>query len=119
MSSQDLPFIAGGPQRTPGRVKTDKAGATGPQDGRVQISSGVFVRESCGRCSVFTVRTGRIYGLDETATRMLVCVLKAESIRTAYELLSQEFEVAPDVLWNDFLALIARLREDRIIQIAS
>jgi hypothetical protein len=87
--------------------------------GRIYLSCNTLVRESCGQCSVFNLPTGRVYGLDAIATRMLQVLLQSGSLPSALTVLTTEYDVDPAVLSADLLSLARQLLADDIIGVAA
>jgi hypothetical protein len=93
--------------------------------GQLKLGDGIYpspnalIRESCGRCSVFNLRTGRVYGLDEVASRMLTVLIEARSIPAAHQILVREYDVDPAVLSSDLLHLFRQLLDDDIVGAAA
>ena len=58
---------------------------------------------------ILNLDSERYYGLDDVGTRFLSVVTTSESIESAYARLRGEYDVDPDILRNDLLALIENL----------
>ena len=54
-------------------------------------------------------------GLDDVGTRFLSVLTTSDSIETAYERLHNEYDVDPQVLRNDLVALVENLVEQGLL----
>ena len=57
----------------------------------------------------------RYYGLDDVGTRFLSVLTSSDKIETAYERLRDEYNVDPQVLRADLLALIENLIDQGLL----
>jgi Coenzyme PQQ synthesis protein D (PqqD) len=66
--------------------------------------------------SVFlNLETERYFGLDESGTRMWQVLTAAPSIEAAYQMLLDEFDVAPELLRANLTELLSRLLENGLL----
>jgi hypothetical protein len=85
---------------------------------RVSAPSGVLVQELDGESVFLNINSERYFGLDEVGTRMWQVLTTAESIQRACETLQEEFDVAPEQLRQDLLALIDKLVEHGLVEVS-
>ncbi|HZQ05368.1 MAG TPA: PqqD family protein [Anaerolineae bacterium] len=78
---------------------------------RVDVSEDVLFQELEGEAVLLNLKTERYYGLDAVGTRMWQLITAEGDVGAAFEQLSQEYAVAPEVLRQDMAALIAKLSE--------
>ena len=64
---------------------------------------------------ILNLDSERYYGLDNVGTRFLSVVTTSESIETAYQRLRVEYDVDPQILRNDLLALIENLIDQGLL----
>jgi hypothetical protein len=76
---------------------------------RVTVPDDVLISQLQGESVILNLDSERYYGLDDVGTRFLSVLTTSDSIETAYELLRDEYNVDPQVLRTDLLALIESL----------
>jgi Coenzyme PQQ synthesis protein D (PqqD) len=84
---------------------------------RVVVSSHVLIRHLDGESVLLSLETEKYFGLDATGTHMWEIVTRSPSIEAAYERLTQEFEVAPDLLRAHFADLLGQLVENGLLKV--
>ncbi len=62
--------------------------------------------------------TNKYYSLNEVGARFWSLLTKGKTLRQAYQMLLEEFEVEPPQLERDLLDLIGQLRGDGLVEIA-
>jgi hypothetical protein len=82
---------------------------------RVSIPADVLIREIDGESVLLNLDTGRYHGLDEVGTSFWRALTTSASIEVAFEQLSSEYDVAPDVLRPDLLRLVEQLDAQGLI----
>lgn len=79
-------------------------------NGAFSVPSHVLLQELPGAGLIFLdLRTEEYFGLDDVGTRMYETVVSVGSAERALESLLEEYDVAPDVLRDDFDAFLTRL----------
>jgi len=76
---------------------------------RVTVPDDVLISHLQDEAVILNLDNERYYGLDDVGTRFLSVVTTSESIESAYDRLRGEYDVDPDILRNDLLALIENL----------
>ena len=76
---------------------------------RVTVPDDVLISHLQEESVILNLDSERYYGLDDVGTRFLSVLTSSESIEAAYERLSHEYDVDPEILRNDLLALIENL----------
>ena len=76
---------------------------------RVTVPDDVLISQLQEESVVLNLDSERYYGLDDVGTRFLSVLTTSDSIETAYEQLRDEYDVDPQVLRSDLLALIENL----------
>jgi hypothetical protein len=76
---------------------------------RVTVPDDVLISQLQEESVILNLDSERYYGLDDVGTRFLSVLTTSDSIETAYELLRDEYNVDPQVLRTDLLALIESL----------
>jgi hypothetical protein len=76
---------------------------------RVTVPDDVLISHLQDEAVILNLDSERYYGLDDVGTRFLSVVTTSESIESAYDRLRGEYDVDPDILRNDLLALIENL----------
>jgi hypothetical protein len=75
----------------------------------VTVPDDVLISHLQDEAVILNLDSERYYGLDDVGTRFLSVVTTSESIESAYDRLRGEYDVDPDILRNDLLALIENL----------
>ena len=88
-----------------------------PSTSRVTIPDGVLVQVLQGESVLLNVNTENYYGLDEVGTRMWAVLSEAPSIADAVDMLLEEYEVERATLESDVDALLAELRDKKLIEV--
>jgi len=89
-----------------------------PFDARLSVPRDVLVQELDGELVLLNLNGGRYFGLDDVGTRMWAALTKVESVQQAHEMLLAEFDVEPDLLRNDLVALVEKLMENGLVELA-
>jgi hypothetical protein len=76
---------------------------------RVTVPDDVLISHLQEESVILNLDSDSYYGLDDVGTRFLSVLTTSDSIETAYELLRDEYNVDPQVLRTDLLALIESL----------
>jgi hypothetical protein len=85
---------------------------------RVTVPDDVLISNLQDESVVLNLESERYYGLDDVGTRFLSILTTSESIEAAYDRLREEYEVDPQVLRKDLLALVEKLIEQGLIEIS-
>jgi len=84
---------------------------------RVVVPSYVLIRHLDGESVLLNLETEKYFGLDGTGTRMWEIATRALSVEAAYEKLSEEFDVEPEVLRNHLAELLGQLVENGLLKV--
>lgn len=82
---------------------------------RVKVPDGVLISQLQEESVILNLESERYYGLDDVGTRFLSILTSADSIETAYEQLRIEYNVDPEVLRADLLALVESLIDQGLL----
>jgi hypothetical protein len=82
---------------------------------RVSVPDHVRIRYLGGESVVLSLETEKYYGLDEIGTRMWELLVGSGDVRSAYDRLLAEYDVAPDQLRADIERLVAELSAQRLL----
>lgn len=82
---------------------------------RVIAPEDVLVRELEEQSVLLNLETEQYFSLDEVGTRMWALLTDRGSIQAAYDALLAEYDVTPDLLRSDLIALIERLQEKGLL----
>ena len=82
---------------------------------RVAVPDDVLISNLQEESVILNLDSERYYGLDDVGTRFLSVLTSSESIETAYERLREEYNVDPQVLRADLLALIENLIDQGLL----
>jgi hypothetical protein len=88
-----------------------------PFDARLVKPSDVLMQELEGESVFLHLERGQYLGLDEVGTRMWQTLVDSESIQAAYELLLNEYDVAPEQLRQDLQELVEKLVENGLVAV--
>lgn len=84
---------------------------------RAVIPAHVLVRQLDGESVLLNLETEKYFGLDATGTRMWELVTSLPSIEAACGILTDEFEVEPELLRNNLAELLGQLVDNGLLQI--
>ena len=82
---------------------------------RVAVPEGVLISHLQEESVILNLESERYFGLDDVGTRFLTVLTTSESLEAAYETLSSEYEVDPQVLRRDLLALVEKLVDQGLL----
>ncbi|HEV8189339.1 MAG TPA: PqqD family protein [Pyrinomonadaceae bacterium] len=82
---------------------------------RVAVPEGVLISHLQEESVILNLESERYFGLDDVGTRFLTVLTTSESLEAAYETLSSEYEVDPQVLRQDLLALVEKLVDQGLL----
>jgi hypothetical protein len=82
---------------------------------RVAVPDGVLISRLQEESVILNLESERYFGLDDVGTRFLTVLTSSESIESAYQELAAEFDVDPQVLRHDLLALVEKLIEQGLL----
>ena len=82
---------------------------------RVTVPDDVLISNLQDESVILNLDSERYYGLDNVGTRFLSVLTTSDSIETAYERLQQEYEVDPQILRTDLVALIENLIDQGVL----
>ena len=77
-----------------------------------------MLRELDGESVLLNLDNGRYYGLDEVGTRLYELLTTSASVEAALTAALEEYEVGEATLRGDLSALIARLVDEGLLEIA-
>ena len=83
---------------------------------RVSGSPDVLMNVVDGQSVLLDLKAGRYFGLDEVGTRMWQVLTASQSVEAAYTALLAEYDVAPERLKEDLLALAEKLIENGLLE---
>ena len=86
-----------------------------PFSDRVTVADDVLISQLQEESVLLNLDSERYYGLDDVGTRFLSVLTTSDSIETAYERLRDEYDVDPQVLRTDLLALIENLVDQGLL----
>ena len=76
---------------------------------RVTVPDDVLISQLQEESVILNLDSERYDGLDDVGTRFLSVLTTSDSIETAYDRLSREYDVDPKVLRDDLVALVENL----------
>jgi hypothetical protein len=78
-------------------------------DTLVHIPETVYTQEVGEETILLDTQGGRYFSLDPVGTRMWQLLREHEALRLIYETILNEYEVTPEQLETDLLALVAKM----------
>lgn len=84
---------------------------------RARIPQHVVYRSLVSETVMLNVQTGKYYGLNQTAGRMLELLERGSDLDAIFTQLATEFEAPEETVRQDFLALCADLAEKGLIEL--
>ena len=82
---------------------------------RVTVPDDVLISQLQEESVILNLDSERYYGLDDVGTRFLSALTTSDSIETAFDLLRNEYDVDPQVLRSDLLALVENLVDQGLL----
>lgn len=82
---------------------------------RVTVPDDVLISHLQEESVILNLDSESYFGLDDVGTRFLSVLTSSESIEAAYERLRNEYDVDPQVLRNDLLALVENLIDQGLL----
>ena len=82
---------------------------------RVTVPDDVLISHIQEESVILNLDSERYYGLDDVGTRFLSVLTTSDSIESAYDRLRREYDVDPQVLRNDLLALVENLVDQGLL----
>jgi hypothetical protein len=82
---------------------------------RVAVPDGVLISHLQEESVILNLESERYLGLDDVGTRFLTVLTSSESIEAAYQQLSAEYDVDPQVLRQDLQALVDQLFDQGLL----
>ena len=82
---------------------------------RVAVPDGVLISQLQEESVILNLDSERYFGLDDVGTRFLTVLTTSESIEAAHAKLSREYDVDPQVLRQDLLALVEKLVDQGLL----
>jgi hypothetical protein len=87
--------------------------------GRVRIPDDVLISRLQEESVILNLDSERYYGLDDVGTRFLSVLTTSDSIESAYQSLSAEYDIDRELLRQDLVALIQNLLHQGIIEVSA
>ena len=82
---------------------------------RVTVPDDVLISHLQEESVILNLDSERYFGLDDVGTRFLSVLTTSESIETAYDRLCHEYDVDPQVLRNDLVAIVENLIDQGLL----
>ena len=76
---------------------------------RVTVPDDILISHLQEESVILNLDSERYYGLDDVGTRFLSVLTTSDTIETAYERLRAEYDVDPQILRDDLLAVVNNL----------
>jgi hypothetical protein len=84
---------------------------------RVRIPKDVLFQDLDGEAVLLNMQSGKYFGLDPIGTRIWNLLIEHGSLAIAYQSVLDEYDVDPDRLRFDFLALVDQLAMNGLIEL--
>jgi len=85
---------------------------------RVTVPNEILISNLQDESVLLNLNSERYFGLDGVGTRMLSVLTNSDSIQTAYESLTAEYDVDRDALRRDLISLIEELLAQGLIEVS-
>ena len=82
---------------------------------RVAVPEGVLISRLQEESVILNLESERYFGLDDVGTRFLTILTSSESLEAAHQKLATEYDVDPEVLRQDLLALVEKLVDQGLL----
>jgi hypothetical protein len=83
----------------------------------VSISDDVIFRELHGELVLLNLASGVYFGLNDVGARMWQLLAEHHALRRVFELLQDEYDVAPATLEQDLRALVGQLSAQGLVRV--
>lgn len=83
----------------------------------VVAAEGQVSSEIGGEVAILNLKAGTYYGLDNVGARVWELIQKPRKISAVRDVLLEEYDVEPDRLGRDLLALLQRLAAEGLIEV--
>jgi hypothetical protein len=90
-----------------------------PFSAKVRVPDDVLLSELDGESVLLKLKSESYFGLDVVGTRMWELLLASDSVDAAFQALLNEFDVSADQLRADMSALLDRLVEQGLLEVAT
>ena len=82
---------------------------------RVTVPDGVLISHLQEEAVILNLESERYFGLDDVGTRFLTVLTSSDSIENAHQKLVAEYDVDPQILRQDLLALVEKLVDQGLL----
>ena len=86
-------------------------------DQSVTVSPEVMSQEVSGETVLLDLQSESYFGLDEVGTRIWQLLQEQETLQGVYEVMLEEYDVAPDRLQADLEELLVQLSDSGLISL--
>lgn len=84
----------------------------------LRVPGSVAARELQGELVLLNLESGTYFGLDETGTAMWRLIERHGAVARVFDQMLSEYDVAPDQLRRDLLALVQQLVDKGLLEVA-
>lgn len=84
---------------------------------RISIPEHVISTKVDQDAVLLNTQNNQYYTLDEVGARFWRLLTEAQALKQIHQTLLAEYDVAPDILENDLLELLAELRENDLVEV--
>ena len=85
---------------------------------RITVPEDVLISRLEDESVLLNLDNERYYGLDDVGTRMFSVLTSSASVQSAWEKLTDEYDVDREVLRQDLVALIDKLLEQGLVEVS-
>jgi len=82
---------------------------------QAQPADDVLFQAVAGEAVLLKLASENYFGLDAIGTRIWTLLSEDPGLKRAFDILLEEYEVAPDLLESDLLALVDRMAEAGLV----
>ncbi len=86
-------------------------------DTQISIPETVYTQEVGAETILLDTQGGRYFSLDPVGTRMWQLIREHDALRSVYETVLAEYDVAPERLETDLLALVTKMIEKGLARV--
>lgn len=90
---------------------------TGLYSQKVIIEDNILMRELDGESVILDLSSENYFGLDDIGTRMWQVLAESNNVKDAYDILLEEYDVAPEQLQQDLREFITDLFESGLVKL--
>jgi Coenzyme PQQ synthesis protein D (PqqD) len=87
------------------------------RDSIIKVGKEQVACDLAGEVVILSLQSGQYFGLNEVGGRIWNLIQEPKTVNTVFEALLQEYDVSPDRLEGDVLALLEKMAVNGLIEV--